>query len=116
MEDDDRPPPPTACARTINTVELLEQIILQLPCRSALGARQVSKVWRDTFDGCYIFREALCMAAIPRPTPHLLDFKESKGLQVTDFINNEMDELFPRSTWNISRPPPQDSCADATHV
>ncbi|KAK5168935.1 uncharacterized protein LTR77_006244 [Saxophila tyrrhenica] len=59
----------TACERALNTVEILEQIILEMPCRRVLTAQRVSKLWNDTIAGSLRLQVALCSTPLP---PHLV--------------------------------------------
>lgn len=52
----------------MNTVELLELIILQLPCRQILAAQRVCKLWRDTIEGSHSSQLALCLTSIEPKT------------------------------------------------
>ncbi len=57
----------------MNTVELLETILLRLPCRQKLAAKRVCKLWHATFDGSRKLRVASCLAPAGHSTKHLIE-------------------------------------------
>jgi len=49
----------------LNTVELLEKIILELSCQQVLAIKGVSKRWNDTVTGSLRLQVALCFKPLP---------------------------------------------------
>ncbi len=45
----------------LNTVELLEKILLELPCRQVFGSKKVARLWTDTIAGSLRLQIALCL-------------------------------------------------------
>ncbi|KAK3695940.1 hypothetical protein LTR37_018235 [Vermiconidia calcicola] len=55
----------TACCKALNTLELLETIMLQLPCQDLLvSAQRVCKMWQATVSNSISLQRALCFIPV----------------------------------------------------
>ena len=54
----------TATSKALNTPELLEMILLALPCKDVLYAQRVSKAWRNSISSSPILQQALCLRTV----------------------------------------------------
>ncbi|KAK3724367.1 hypothetical protein LTR37_000991 [Vermiconidia calcicola] len=55
----------TACHKALNTLELLETVMLQLPCQDLLvSAQRVCKMWQATVSNSITLQRALCFIPV----------------------------------------------------
>ena len=82
----------TACHRVINTTELLEEILINLPVQDLLLSQRVSKYFKAVIDGSMIPQRALFF--LPEPTH---DAPRLNDLLVSKIVKKKMLELAGRS-------------------
>ncbi len=89
---------PTACFRTFSTFELLEAILLQLPCSlHTLAIKRVCRYWRDTFDESYQLQVAFCLTSIDSSNSQPADLTPNLSLlSVADVVEPR------RGTWEAA--------------
>ncbi|KAK5168120.1 uncharacterized protein LTR77_006688 [Saxophila tyrrhenica] len=94
METTEEPTTPlNACARTFNTAELLESILLQLPCKQVVSVRRVCKQWRYAVKGSHKILLALCLTLIETLDYPLLPRRSKESVtKIVAFIEEDIPE------------------------
>jgi hypothetical protein len=76
--------PTTACHQALETAELLELVLVHVPCRHILPLKRVCKNWKATVERSIPIQESLCLrsvipvppSATPRPPIEILKTKD----------------------------------------
>lgn len=87
------PDPRSPAERTLNTIELLEQVLLHLPEKDLLvNAQRVNQQFKATIDGSFILQEKLCFRQTNKEVP----FDETEWINPL-FTGNK--NILTRAIW-----------------
>ena len=92
----------SAASKVFNTVELLESILLELPCKDIVLAQRVSKIWQGTVTGSLELQKALYFVPSQLPAIRLLPDGAPPATTLKRF----------RRKWEISLPPDELTARD----
>lgn len=82
----------------LSTIELLESIILQLPCKDVLLAQRVSKSWNATISGSLRLQKVFCFT----PSQDMKSQSTYKKLKFGAWLTDDTKFVYPIDTSNLS--------------
>ncbi len=101
----------------MSTVELLESIILYLPCRQTLVVRRVSRLWRDTFAGSHTLQVALCLMPVDFSIAHSFDVTSELGAaRIEEVVDGYVENMICSGGKSGPGPLAFPPCAMAAHA